>query len=47
MVGFAGYVYEAAGREWCSPELIFDKQDAGTFRLRVPKAVRLRKGADV
>ena len=47
MVGFAGYVYEAAGREWCSPELIFDKQDDGTCRLRVPKAVRLRKGADV
>ena len=45
MFGFAGYVYETDGREWCSPELICDKQPDGTYRLRVPTAVRFLKGA--
>jgi hypothetical protein len=43
-VGFAGYVYETDGREWCSPALICDKQPDGSYRLRVPKAVRFVKG---
>jgi hypothetical protein len=44
-LGFVGYVYATDGREWCSPALISDKQDDGTYRLRVPKAVRFLKGA--
>jgi len=45
LVGFVGYVYATDGRQWCSSALIFDKQDDGTHRLRVPKAVRFLKGA--
>jgi hypothetical protein len=40
---FAGYVYATDDRKWCSPALICDKQDDGTYRLRVPKAVRFVK----
>jgi len=47
MGGFVGYVYETDGREWCIPTLLVDKQDDGTYRLRVPKAVRFLKGATV
>jgi hypothetical protein len=42
--GFAGYVY--VGKECkpeCCPALIFDGQADGTWRLRVPLAVRLLK----
>jgi hypothetical protein len=45
LVGFCGFVYDADGREWCSPAPIFDQQPDGTHRLRVPKAVRFLKGA--
>ena len=44
MGGFVGYVYSTDGREWCIPTLICDEQDDGTYRLRVPKAVRFLKG---
>jgi len=47
MGGFVGYVYSTDGREWCIPTLLVDKQDDGTYRLRVPKAVRFLKGATV
>jgi hypothetical protein len=44
-VGFAGYVYEINGKERIRPRLLFDSMPDGTFRLRVPKAVRYVKGA--
>ena len=47
MGGFVGYVYSTDGREWCIPTLICDEQDDGTYRLRVPKAVRFLKEAGV
>jgi len=43
--GFAGYVYEIVGKDECLPELIRDRQPDGTWRVRVPKAVRFVKGA--
>ena len=43
--GFAGYVYEINGRTAVRPKLLFDAQPDGTYRLRVPKAVRFLKGA--
>ncbi len=42
---FAGYVYEIDGKERCRARLLFDPHPDGTFRLRVPKAVRFVKGA--
>ena len=47
MVGFVGYVYEINGRTAVRPKLLFDSQPDGTYRLRVPKAVRFLKGATV
>jgi hypothetical protein len=44
-VDFAGYVYEINGVDRCRPRLLFDSLPDGTFRLRVPKAVRFLKGA--
>jgi hypothetical protein len=44
-VAFAGYVYETDGKEMIRPRLLFDSLPDGTFRLRVPKAVRFVKGA--
>jgi hypothetical protein len=44
-VAFAGYVYEINGVDRCRPRLLFDSQPDGTFRMRVPKAVRFVKGA--
>jgi hypothetical protein len=44
-IGFAGYVYEINGKEKLRPRLLFDQQPDGTYRLRVPKAVRFLKGA--
>jgi hypothetical protein len=41
---FAGYVYTGKeGKHECCPALIFDGQTDGTWRMRVPLAVRLRK----
>ena len=45
MVGFCGYIYEVDGKDKPSPILIFDLHPDGTYRLRVPKAVRFLKGA--
>jgi hypothetical protein len=45
MVGFVGYVYEADGKCKIRPRLLFDQQSDGTYRVRVPKAVRFVKGA--
>jgi hypothetical protein len=44
-VGFSGYVYETDGKERVRPRLLFDAQPDGTYRMRVPKAVRFVKGA--
>ncbi len=44
-VGFAGYVYEINGKEKLRPRLLCDQQPDGTYRLRVPKAVRFLRGA--
>jgi hypothetical protein len=44
-VAFSGYVYETDGKERVRPRLLFDAQPDGTFRLRVPKAVRFVKEA--
>jgi hypothetical protein len=44
-VDFAGYVYEINGKERIRPRLLFDSMPDGTFRLRVPKAVRYVKEA--
>ena len=44
-VGFVGYVYNINGKCKIRPRLLFDKQPDGTYRLRVPKAVRFLKGA--
>jgi hypothetical protein len=44
VVGFAGYVYTGKeGKPECCPAPISDQQTDGTWRLRVPLAVRLRK----
>ena len=45
LVGFAGYVYEADGKDIYLYGLVFDQQPDGTYRLRVPKAVRFLNGA--
>ena len=45
LVGFAGYVYEINGKEKLRPRPLFDQQHDGTYRLRVPVAVRFLKGA--
>ena len=42
--GFVGYVYEDDSKDKLNPILIFDPQTDGTYRLRVPKAVRFLKG---
>ena len=42
---FAGYVYEDDGKDKLNPIPIFDPQPDGTYRLRVPKAVRFMRGA--
>jgi hypothetical protein len=44
-VAFAGYVYETDGKEMIRAFLMFDAQADGTFRMRVPKAVRFVKEA--
>jgi hypothetical protein len=44
IVGFAGYVYlDGFGVERCRARLLFDSLPDGTYRLRVPKAVRFVK----
>ena len=45
MEGFSGYVYEIVGKDECLPSLIRDRQPDGTWRIRIPKAVRFVKGA--
>ncbi len=45
MVGFCGYIYEDAGKEWCHLYVQSDIQPDGTLRMRIPKAVRFLKGA--
>ncbi len=45
MEGFAGFIYELSDKDMCFAELILDAQTDGTWRVRVPKAVRFVKGA--
>ncbi len=45
LVGFCGYVYEIGGKEKIRPRLLFDQQPDGTYRPRIPRAVRFLKGA--
>ena len=45
MVGFVVYVYEINGGTAVRSKWFFESHTDGTYRLRVPKAVRFLKGA--